>query len=311
MHYHQATKIKENLMLKAGFVGVGTMGGPMAVNLASSYEVVAHCWNESARNALQGSAVSLSESLQVVGEMDVIFLCLPDADIVEQVLFGPGGLAEVLRPGVVVVDTSTIEYGVTLSISEKLTAIDVRFIDAPISGMRKRAEDGTLTMMCGGDPDLVEELKPLFSTVASNVIYMGPVGSGQLTKLINQLLFDINAAALAEILPLSVKLGLDPAKVGDVVNTGTGRSYASEFFIPNALKGEFDKGYPMQHAYKDLISGSKISVQHQIPTPVLSAAMATYQMALLAGYGAKDKGGMIRVFENLLDVTFRSGNSQE
>ena len=169
--------------------------------------------------------------------------------------------------------------------------------------MRKRAEDGTLTMMCGGDPDLVEELKPLFSTMASNVIYMGSVGSGQLTKLINQLLFDINAAALAEILPLSVKLGLDPAKVGDVVNSGTGRSYASEFFIPNVLKGEFDKGYPMQHAYKDLISGSKISVQHQIPTPVLSAAMATYQMALLAGHGAKDKGGMIRVFEDLLDVT--------
>ena len=296
--------------MKAGFVGVGAMGGPMAANLASSYEVVAHCRNESARNALQGSAVIASENLQVIGEMDVIFLCLPNAGSVEQVLFGEDGLADVLQPGAVVVDTSTIEYGATLSISEKLAVLDVRFIDAPISGMRKRAEDGTLTMMCGGDQDLVEELKPLFSTMASNIIYMGPVGSGQLTKLINQLLFDINAAALAEILPLSVKLGLDPAKVGDVVNSGTGRSYASEFFIPNALKGEFGEGYPMQHAYKDLISGSEISARHQIPTPVLSAATATYQMALLAGHGAKDKGGMIRVFEDLLDVKFRSANSQ-
>jgi 3-hydroxyisobutyrate dehydrogenase-like beta-hydroxyacid dehydrogenase len=142
--------------------------------------------------------------------------------------------------------------------------------------------------------------------MASNILYMGPVGSGQLTKLINQLLFDINAAALAEILPLSVKLGLDPTKVGNVVNSGTGRSYASEFFIPNILNGEFSKGYPMELAYKDLISGSEISAQHQIPTPVLSAATATYLTALLSGYGSKDKGAMICVFEDLLNVKFRS-----
>ncbi len=210
-----------------------------------------------------------------------------------------------------VVDTSTIEYGATLSISEKLASLKVRFVDAPISGMKARAEDGSLTMMCGGNLDLVDGLKPLFSTMASNIIYMGEIGSGQLTKLINQLLFDINAAALAEILPLSVKLGLDPTKIGDVVNSGTGRSYASEFFIPHVLNGEFDKGYPMQHAYKDLISGSGISAQYQIPTPVLSAATATYQTALLAGHGAKDKGGMIRIFEELLDVKFRSANLEE
>ncbi len=292
--------------MDVGFVGVGQMGGPMVVNLASSYKVLAHCRNEATRNALQVAGVNVTNDLQALGDTDVIFLCLPDAGVVEEVLFGQDGLAQILRSGMVVVDTSTIEYGATLSISEKLASQGVEFIDAPISGMRVRAEEGTLTMMCGGDQSLVDELKPLLSTVASNIIFMGPVGSGQLTKLINQLLFDINAAALAEILPLSVKLGLDPANVGDVVNSGTGRSYASEFFIPHVLNGDFNKGYPMRHAYKDLISGSEISVQHQIPTPVLSAAMATYQTALLAGHGAKDKGGMICVFEELLGVKFRS-----
>lgn len=215
--------------MKAGFVGVGQMGGPMASNLASAYEVIAHCRSDSDRIALQGSGVNITDDLQAVGEADVIFLCLPDTSIVEQVLFGQGGLAEVLRPGAVVVDTSTIGYNTTLSIAEKLALLGVKFVDAPISGMRARAEDGSLTMMCGGNRDLIDELKPLLSTMASKIIYMGGVGSGQLTKLINQLLFDINSAALAEILPLSVKLGLDPAKVGDVVNSGTGRSYASEF----------------------------------------------------------------------------------
>ena len=296
--------------MNTGFVGVGQMGGPMAARLASSYEVIAHCRTEFCRDSLKGSAVKTTQNLQAVGEADIIFLCLPDAGIVEQVLFGQRGLSEVLRPSAVVVDNSTIEYGATLSISERLSALGVKFVDAPVSGMRARAEDGSLSMMCGGNRDLIDELKPLFSTMASNIIYMGDVGCGQLTKLINQLLFDINAAALAEILPLSLKLGLDPAKIGDVVNSGTGRSYASEFFIPHVLNGEFGKGYPMQHAYKDLISGSEISAQYQIPTPVLSAAMATYQTALLAGHGAKDKGGMICVFEDLLDVKFRSANSK-
>ncbi|MGF1767295.1 NAD(P)-dependent oxidoreductase [Enterovibrio calviensis] len=296
--------------MKAGFVGVGQMGGPMAVNLASSVEVIAYCRNKSVRQSLAVSGVVTTENLQDVAEADVIFLCLPSANVVEQVLFGADGLADVLRPGTIVVDTSTVEYSTTISISEKLASLDVKFVDAPVSGMRARAEDGTLTVMCGGDQSLVEDLNPLFSSMASKILYMGPIGSGQLTKLINQLLFDINAAALAEILPLAVKLGLDPTKVGDVVNSGTGRSYASEFFIPNVLKGIFDKGYPLEHAYKDLISGAEVSAQHQIPTPVLSAATATYQMALLNGHGAKDKGAMIRVFEDLLNVKFRSDNTE-
>ena len=119
---------------------------------------------------------------------------------------------------------------------------------------------------------------------------MGPAGSGQLTKLINQLLFDINAAALGEILPMAVKMGLDPDLVGEVVNSGTGRSYASEFFMPRILRGHFCDGYPMAHAYKDLVSGAELGANHCIPMPVLAAATATYQTALLKGHGEKDKG---------------------
>jgi len=136
---------------------------------------------------------------------------------------------------------------------------------------------------------------------------MGDSGSGQLSKLINQLLFDINCAAIAEVLPMAAKLGIDPDKIGKIINSGTGRSYASEFFIPRILKNNFSDGYPLQHAYKDIDAGAKVSATHNIPMPVLAAASATYQMALLKGHGHLDKGAMIKVFEELLGVQFRSG----
>ena len=112
--------------------------------------------------------------------------------------------------------------------------------------------------------------------MASKILHVGPVGAGQLAKLINQLLFDINMAALAEILPIAAKLGLDPEEVAQIVNSSTGRSYASEFFVPNILKGVFDQGYSMKAAYKDLIAGAELKTKNGFTTPVLEAATKTY-----------------------------------
>jgi 3-hydroxyisobutyrate dehydrogenase-like beta-hydroxyacid dehydrogenase len=103
-----------------------------------------------------------------------------------------------------------------------------------------------------------------------------------------------------------VKLGLNPDDVAKVVNTGTGSSFASAFFLPRILRGDFSSGCSMQAAFKDLVAAAEISTNHGIPLPVLAAATATYQHALLRGYGDHDKGGMIRVFEDLLDLKFRS-----
>jgi 3-hydroxyisobutyrate dehydrogenase-like beta-hydroxyacid dehydrogenase len=111
---------------------------------------------------------------------------------------------------------------------------------------------------------------------------------------------------LGEILPMAAKMGLDPELVGDVVNSGTGRSYASEFFVPRILRGHFGDGYPMGHAYKDLVSGAELGARLCIPMPVLAAATATYQTALLRGHGSLDKGAMVKVYEELLEASFRT-----
>ena len=297
--------------MKFGFVGLGQMGEPMAINLSRAHDVLVYDRNPDAVEQVTKQGALAAKGTDEFSDVDVLVLCLPRADIVKQALFdAKDGVAKHLKQGAIVIDSSTIEYAATLAIHEQLDVIGIRFMDAPVSGMRKRAQDGTLTMMIGGDTDALAQLKEALSSMASKILHMGDVGAGQLTKLINQLLFDINAAALAEILPLSSKLGIDPEKVSEVVNSGTGRSYASEFFVPHILNGNFDNGYSMQAAYKDLISGAEISAQHNIPTPVLAAATTTYQQALLEGHGKKDKGAMILVYERLLDVTFRASSKK-
>jgi 3-hydroxyisobutyrate dehydrogenase-like beta-hydroxyacid dehydrogenase len=293
-----------------GFVGLGQMGKPMALNLTKppgTYIIHGRRSDPFAEFAERG--VRATTKASDLADADILFLSLPSTAAVNDFLFGDEGVARRLQPGALVVDTSTISYAATVEIGRALRGMQISFVDAPVSGMQARAEDGTLTIMCGGSAADFETVSPLLQRMGNNILHMGAIGAGQLTKLINQLLFDINMAAIAEVLPMAVKMGLDPEKVGSVVDSGTGKSYASEFFIPRILTNAFSDGYPMKHAYKDLVSAAELSAAKGIPMPVLAAATATYQQALLRGYGDLDKGGMIRVFEDLLDVQFRKALS--
>ncbi len=292
--------------MKLGFAGLGQMGKPIALNLLrSGAELTVSDVRPDAFAELEARGARTTTRIADLAAADIVFLCLPNAEIVEAALFGDKGLAPGLRAGHIVVDLSTITYKTCVHIAETLAARGIAFVDAPVSGMEARARDGTLTVMCGGAPDTVATVEPLLSCIGDTIVHMGPSGSGQLAKLVNQLLFDINAAALAEVLPMAAKMGLDSEKMAEIINTGTGRSYASEFFVPRLLKGDFGAGYPMKAAYKDLVSAAELAAAKGIPMPVLAAATCTYQQALLRGHGSLDKGGMILVFEELLGVQFR------
>jgi 3-hydroxyisobutyrate dehydrogenase-like beta-hydroxyacid dehydrogenase len=296
--------------MKIGFSGLGQMGKHMAMNmLKSGAEVIVSDVRSDSFHEFEQKGAQTTTDFGVAAQADIVFLSLPSGQIVKSVLLGEDGVLRNPKKGQIVVDTSTITYSTTMEIAKRLEEHGITFLDAPVSGMEARAIDGTLTVMCGGDAGIFETVRPYLECIGNKILYMGGVGSGQLTKLINQVLFDINVAALAEILPMAVKMGLDPDLVGDVVNSGTGRSYASEFFIPRILKNCFSDGYPMKHAYKDLVSAAEISADLGIPLPVLGAATTTYQMALLKGFGDLDKGGMIRVFEELLGVRYRGKSS--
>ncbi|KMO39041.1 2-hydroxymethylglutarate dehydrogenase [Methylobacterium variabile] len=300
-------------------MGLGQMGWPIALNLArkgDGTETVAAVDADPARIA--GLAAHAAPGLTVttdtgaVAGADTLFLCLPDGDVVESVLFGPDGLAPRLAPGATVVDLSTIAHGKAVSIGRALGARGLRVLDAPVSGAPAGAEAGTLTVMCGGEPETFAAMRPLLARIGTQVLHMGPLGSGQLTKTINNVIYDINIAALAEVLPMAVAMGLDPGRLATVVTTGTSRSYASQYFVPRILQGAFDEGYPLGKAYKDLVSAAAISVERGFPMPVTAAATATYQTALLHGHGDRDKGAMVLPFEALLGVTVRApGPSSE
>ena len=293
--------------MKIGFIGLGQMGKPMAMNLRrNGVELMVHV-RKTPTPDWETAGIAVTRQLRDIVRCEIIFLCLPDTHVVTEVLLHENGIAESLSPGQIICDFSTIDYQASITIAEKLAARAVEYLDAPISGMEARAIDGTLTIMCGGKKPIFDKLLPFLRFMGTNILYMGPSGCGQLAKAINNTLFDINMAALAEILPVAAKLGLDPELIGSVINSSSGRSFASEFFIPRILSGNFGDGYTLEKAYKDLVSIASLSANLCLPLPVTHAATTTYQMAMLQGLGDKDKGAMTCLFETLAGVKFRQG----
>ena len=294
-------------MDKLGFIGLGQMGRWMAANLLRNGFALTVCdLDLQAVKALTKLGAATAPTPAELGAgVDTTILCLPHKGAVEEVVCGVDGLLQGARPGHLVVDCGTTDYLWTIDFAAKLAPRGVDFVDAPVTGMEKRAEDATLTIMFGGPQRHLEKIRPALDAMGNRIVHMGEVGSGQLAKLVNQLLFNTNMAALAEVLPMAVSLGLDAEKIAQVINTGSGQSFASETFIPHILENRFHHGYSLKNAYKDMTGALHISAAHQIPLPVVQAATATYQKALREGYGEQDKGAMIKLFERLLGVVFR------
>jgi 3-hydroxyisobutyrate dehydrogenase-like beta-hydroxyacid dehydrogenase len=298
--------------VRIGFVGLGQMGKWMALNLVKAgFPVTVFDIDPGAVSVLVGQgAASAGSPEELARQAGWIFLSLPNTAVVESVLFGERGIVCGAGPGAVVVDLGTTSYLPTLDLARRLEEHGLRFADAPVSGMDTRAREGTLTIMFGGDEALFRQLSPALNAMGDPVIHMGAVGNGQLAKLVNNLLYNTSCAAIAEILPMAVKLGLDPEKVCRVITTGSGRSFGAEFFTPLILQGRFEVGYPLKDAYKDMVSAAEISVERKIPLPLVHAVTTTYQMALAEGYGHLGKGAMIRVFERLVGVEFRAARQE-
>lgn len=295
------------MMQRIGFIGLGQMGKWMALNfLKADCRISVYDIDPQAVEFLvQNGADANRTPADIAVQTEVVFLSLPSTEIVEEVIFGKTGLAQAAKKELLIVDLSTISYLRSVDMSQKLSDMNIFFCDAPVSGMETRAKEATLTVMVGGTKKDFDRIRPLLEIIGNTVLHMGPVGSGQLTKLVNQLLFDINAAGLAEVLPMAAKLGLDPVKVGQVITSGTGRSFAAEFFTPLTLENRFDEGYPLKSAYKDMVSAAEIGARHKIPLPLTQATTTVFQMALAQGLGAESKGALIKVFEKILDVEFR------
>ena len=292
---------------KIGIIGLGQMGKWMASNLVKSgFDLSVFDINPEAMALLikMGAAQTASPA-DLAKRVDVIILSLPNSDVVEEVVQGQDGILQGARHGQVIIDCGTAAYLWTKEFSDSMRKHELYFADAPVTGLEQRAKDGTLTIMFGGAEELLQKVQPVLEAMGNRIVHMGDTGCGQLAKMINNILYNANIAALAEVLPMAVKLGLDPEKIAEVINAGSGQSFASQFFIPNILEGAFDRSYSLGNAHKDMAHVAEISTHYKIPLPMIQTAIATYEKALSMGLGAEDKGAMIKVFEDKLGVAFR------
>jgi 3-hydroxyisobutyrate dehydrogenase-like beta-hydroxyacid dehydrogenase len=299
-------QMKDKVNPRVGFIGLGEMGLEMAIRISKSdhdltvFDRMEKCIE---RVVAQGASAAKSPK-DLALKSDWIILSLPDTEAVKDVIFGHEGIIEGTHDGMIIVDCGTTHPLATREIAAMLREKGVAFLDAPVSGMKARARAGTLTVMVGGEERVLAMVSPVLGAFGNRIIYMGGSGNGQLTKLVNQLLFNINTAAIAEILPMAVKMGLDPEKVCEVMRTGTWRKFRPRILAPDPRQ-RFQPGYHLKNAYKDTASAFEISAHERMPLPVTTAAALTYQLALARGLGDENKGAMIKVWENIFDVKVR------
>ncbi len=262
-------------MAKYAFLGMGVMGSPMASNIErSGFSTVV--WNrtsdrEGVQQALETGCV-LSESIALaVKDADIILTCVSDVPDVEEVLLGKDGVSKHAKAGALVIDFSTIGIKAARSIGDRLKDCGLRFLDAPVSGGDIGAQNGTLTIMVGGDAKDFEEALPVLKTMGKNIHHCGPVGSGQGVKLINQNLGAIHMVALSEAIRLSKVLEIDPNLVVKICSTGAAGSWALSNLGPKIIDSDYSAGFRVKDILKDLrLINEELSGDERLPGLELS-----------------------------------------
>ncbi len=299
-------------MTNVGFIGLGRMGAGMALNMLSKsvHLSVFDTHDGAMRPLVEAGAAACKSPAEMARTCELIFICLPYAPEVRSVIFGGGGIAEAAPKGLTIVDTTTLDRSDALTIAGETAKLGIDYWDCPISGMPFRAKDGTLTVMFGGSDEAFETVKPYLEKVGTSIIHCGPVGTGQAMKALNNIIYNVHIATLAEVLPLTVAVGLDPEQVAEMVMSGSSRSFASEYFVPRMLDGKFDTDFTLSAAYKDIVNVERMAEEAGAMLPVVNAMIGSYKAAIEAGYGDEPKSAMLKVYEDALGVTFRRGGGQ-
>lgn len=291
--------------MEVAFIGVGSMGGAIATRLLESRPLRVFDLNPDLATALEPKgATAFTTASDAVAGADLVLTCLPTSHQVEDALFGESGFAGALKSGALVCDMTTGDPGMTRGLAERLAAeTDAKMIDAPVSGGPKGALAGTLAIMVGGPDDLVAVARPVLEQLSPNLFHTGATGTGHTMKLINNMVSAGTRAVTFEALTLAVKNGLDAETATAVLNKSGGRSFTTDFTIPNfILSGVMDQGFSLGLMHKDVSLANKMG--HDTETPLLIAGMMReiYQSAINA-YGADtDVSHLLTLFEQAAKV---------
>lgn len=294
--------------MKVGFIGIGAMGKPMAKNLLNAgYDLTVNDVNEAAVAEMVAlGAKEAHTPAELAAKVDVVITMLPNFNVVASCMEGANGVLAGAKEGTVIIDMSSVSPGQTRKMAEKAEKNGLVYLDAPVSGGVTGAEKGSLTIMIGGPEDTVKKVMGIFNTLGKKVYHVGPVGSGDAVKIVNNLLLGINMTAVAEALVLGVKAGLKPKVLLEIIGFSSGRSYAleakAEKFI---MKGNFEPGFTIDLQYKDLELATQTAKDLGVPMYLANLSQQIFENARAAGLGKKDISAVIQILEKLVGVEVR------
>ena len=290
------------MALRVGFVGLGTMGIGMARNLGKAGFPLAL----SSRTA--SKARSLAEELgarawetprEVAAASDVVVSCLPDAPEVEEVHLGPNGSIRGASHGAVLIDCSTIAPDAARSIAERVAASGCTFLDAPVSGGQKGAQEGTLTFFVGGDTAALEKARPVFAAIGKRITHLGPSGSGQLGKAVNQIVVADTLLAVSEGMAFAARAGLPMAPLHEALMGGAASSWMLDVLGKKMMERDFKPAFAVKHQQKDLAIVLKAARQKGVPLP--GTALVHQLLSALEAQGRGEDGtqALLTLYERM------------
>lgn len=292
-----------------GFIGLGHMGYHMVNNLAKAgKQVYVYDVMPEAMARFQGvpNVEAVSAASELADKVKTVVLMLPNSPHVETALFGEGGvLSEKVPEDYFVIDMSSISPDVTRDIAKKLAEKNVKFVEGPVSGGVSGAENGALTIMCGGKKEYVDEIMEVFEILGKKIVYCGESGSGQAVKVVNQLMSAINLISMSEAFVLGTKFGVDPNIMRDVIVAGSGRCWALEDRMPEILKGNFQPGFAIDLHTKDVKLAVDMAKNMNLPLYATNLVCELFKTAQVKGYGKLDNCAIIKLYEELGSVEVR------
>ncbi len=285
--------------MRIGFVGLGLMGGPMLRNIAKSGIASSLVIQNRTRSKAEALAAEIGATVvatpRAVAEVsDIVITMVPDVPDVEQVYLGAGGILEAARPGLICTDMSTVGAACVQRIAKELAAAHVGFVDAPVSGGTMGAQAGTLSIMAGGSTETLNALRPAFEAMGSKVVHCGEsVGSGQVTKLVNQIVGAINLEAVCEGLVFAQASGVDVHAVLEAVGAGAAGSWSWSNLGPRIVGGDNAPGFKVDHQIKDLRLARDAANTMGLTLPALTLALADFEETRDAVPGSGDLGTQV------------------
>src|SRR5262245_17437289 len=283
--------------MNVAFIGTGTMGAPMAANLVKKgFAVVAYDIVPAAlAAAARAGATQAGSAAEAAKRAEIVVTMLPSSSHVEQAYLGPAGVLEGVMRGRLCIDMSTIEPAVSRRVAERLHEAGIRFVDAPVSGGVPRAQDGTLAIMVGGEAKDVEEARPVLAAMGANVFHVGPVGSGEVAKLCNNLIAGVAAVAVSEAFRIAEGFGVDPKILTDVIAKSSGSTWLMENMHPvpgivahASSTRDYAPGFMTDLMAKDLGLAVNAARALRVPVVVAPAAQQVLRLASSHGLGRKD-----------------------